>query len=63
MYVLQAGFLDGGAASWSAALQGYCTFLKYARLWEWTRMERRGETVPLPAFEPDAAPAGSGRRA
>jgi glycosyltransferase involved in cell wall biosynthesis len=56
MYVLQAGFLDGGAGLAVCGLQGYCTFLKYARLWEWTRMERRGEKVSLPAFEPEEAP-------
>ncbi len=61
MYLLQAGFLDGGAGLAVCGLQGYCTFLKYARLWEWTRMERRGEKVPLPAFEPDAAPPEAAR--
>ncbi|MGH9369532.1 MAG: glycosyltransferase family 2 protein [Thermoanaerobaculia bacterium] len=50
MYVLQAGFLDGAAGLVVCGLQGYCTFLKYARLWEWSQMERRGETVPLPSF-------------
>jgi glycosyltransferase involved in cell wall biosynthesis len=50
MYVLQGGFLDGAAGLVVCGLQGYCTFLKYARLWEWSGMERRGEPVPLPAF-------------
>jgi glycosyltransferase involved in cell wall biosynthesis len=62
MYVLQAGFLDGTPGLVVCGLQGYCTFLKYARLWEWGRMERRGERVPLPSFEPeepDAEGAGS----
>ena len=61
MYVLQAGFLDGGAGLAVCGLQGYCTFLKYARLWEWTRMERRGEAVPLPAYEADGAPTEAAR--
>jgi glycosyltransferase involved in cell wall biosynthesis len=56
MYVLQGGFLDGTAGLVVCGLQGYCTFLKYARLWEWTAMERRGETVPLPAFEEEPPP-------
>ena len=62
MYLLQAGFLDGAAGLVVCGLQGYCTFLKYARLWEWTRMEARGESVPLPAFEgepPRADAAGA----
>jgi glycosyltransferase involved in cell wall biosynthesis len=50
MYVLQAGFLDGAAGLVVCGLQGYGTFLKYARLWEWSEMEKRGEPVPLPAF-------------
>jgi len=58
MYLLQAGFLDGAAGLVVCGLQGYCTFLKYARLWEWTAMEKRGESVPLPAFEVDE-PAGA----
>ncbi len=51
MYFLQAGFLDGTAGLVVCGLQGYCTFLKYAKLWEWSRMERQGVPVPLPAFE------------
>jgi glycosyltransferase involved in cell wall biosynthesis len=53
MYVLQAGFLDGAAGLVVCGLQGYCTFLKYSRLWEWTRMERQGASVPLPTFDED----------
>jgi glycosyltransferase involved in cell wall biosynthesis len=53
MYVLQAGFLDGTAGLVVCGLQGYCTFLKYARLWEWSGMEKRGIPVPLPSFEED----------
>jgi glycosyltransferase involved in cell wall biosynthesis len=63
MFVLQAGFLDGTAGLVVCGLQGYCTFLKYARLWEWSGMERRGEPVGLPTYEEDgvrANPAESG---
>jgi len=38
-------------------LQGYCTFLKYARLWEWTVMEKRGLPIPLPTFAEDGPSA------
>ncbi len=51
MYAVQRGFLDGAAGLVVCGLQGYCTFLKYARLWEWTRMEKQGLAVPLPSFE------------
>lgn len=54
MYVLQAGFLDGTAGLIVCGLQAYCTFQKYARLWEWSRMERRGERVRLPSFAEEA---------
>ncbi len=59
MYVFQAGFLDGAAGLVVCGLQGYGTFLKYARLWEWSRMEGRGETVALPSFGPEPPPAGA----
>ncbi|MGE5277810.1 MAG: glycosyltransferase family 2 protein, partial [Acidobacteriota bacterium] len=63
MYVLQAGFLDGTAGLLVCGLQGYGTFLKYGRLWEWSRMERRGENVPLPSFEvDDSRPGAAGAR-
>jgi hypothetical protein len=26
-------------------------FLKWAKLWEWRRMEKRGASVPLPAYD------------
>ena len=55
MYLLQAGFLDGTAGLVVCGLQAYGTFLKYALLWEWTRMERRGEPVPLPRTAERAA--------
>jgi glycosyltransferase involved in cell wall biosynthesis len=59
MSVLQAGLLDGTAGLVVCGLQGYCTFLKYARLWEWSRMEGRGETVSLPTFGPEPPAAGA----
>jgi len=54
MYGVQAGFLDGKHGLVLCALQSYGVFLKWAKLWEWRRMEGRGETVPLPPFD-DAA--------
>ena len=62
MFVLQAGFLDGAAGLVVCGLQGYATFLKYARLWEWTKLEARGEPVPLPSFE-ETPPAPAGAKA
>jgi glycosyltransferase involved in cell wall biosynthesis len=43
-YVVQAGFLDGGAGLTVCGLQAYGTFLKWARLWEWRRLEKGGWT-------------------
>jgi hypothetical protein len=51
MYGIQAGFLDGKHGLVLCALQSYGVFLKWAKLWEWRRMEKRGEKVPLPAFD------------
>jgi glycosyltransferase involved in cell wall biosynthesis len=59
MYVPQAGFLDGTAGLVVCGLQGYCTFLKYARLWEWTMMEKRGLPVPLPSFAEESPSTGA----
>jgi len=44
-YVVQAGFLDGGAGLTVCGLQAYGTFLKWARLWEWGRLEKTGWTA------------------
>lgn len=54
MYLVQAGFLDGRHGLVLCALQSYGVFLKGAKLWEWRRMEARGETVPLPPFDDSA---------
>ena len=43
-YLIQAGFLDGGAGLTVCGLQAYGTFLKWARLWEWRRLEKDGWT-------------------
>ncbi|MFN2386182.1 MAG: glycosyltransferase family 2 protein [Thermoanaerobaculia bacterium] len=51
MYGIQAGFLDGKHGLVLCALQSYGVFLKWAKLWEWRRMEKRGEKVPLPAYD------------
>ncbi|HKI85704.1 MAG TPA: glycosyltransferase family 2 protein [Thermoanaerobaculia bacterium] len=53
MYVLQAGFLDGMHGLVLCTLQGYGTFLKYARLWEYQIKDERGEEIDLPAFDED----------
>ena len=53
MYVLQLGFLDGLHGLVLCALQAFGVFLKYARLWEYRRRERRGEEIVLPAFDED----------
>lgn len=54
MYGLQAGFLDGRHGLVLCALQSYGVFLKWAKLWEWRRMEKRGAPVPLPAYDDSA---------
>ena len=43
-YVIQSGFLDGAAGLMVCGLQAYGTFLKWARLWEWRRLEKGGWT-------------------
>lgn len=42
-YVVERGFLDGGAGLIVCGMQAYGTFLKWARLWEMQMMEVRGE--------------------
>lgn len=41
-YLLQAGFLDGVEGLLISGLDTYSVFLKYARLWEMNRFDRRG---------------------
>jgi hypothetical protein len=40
MYFLRLGFLDGGDGLVLALLASYSVYLKYARLWELTRLEK-----------------------
>ena len=51
MYVVQAGFLDGRDGLVLCGLQAYGVFLKWARVWEWRRLEERGIAFELPAFD------------
>ncbi|HEY2796923.1 MAG TPA: glycosyltransferase family 2 protein [Thermoanaerobaculia bacterium] len=51
MYGVQAGFLDGRHGLVLCALQAYGVFLKWARVWEWEMLEKRGLSVNLPAFD------------
>lgn len=50
-YFLQLGVLDGRHGLVLCALQSFGSFLKYARLWEHTIRQARGEEVRLPAFD------------
>jgi glycosyltransferase involved in cell wall biosynthesis len=51
MYVLQAGFLDGGHGFILCSLQAYGVFLKWARVWEYQRFEKNGWPLDLPGFD------------
>ncbi len=50
-YVLQLGFLDGKHGLVICSLQAFGSFLKYARLWEYTIKDRLGHELDLPAFD------------
>lgn len=50
-YVLQLGFLDGIHGMVICGLQAFGSFLKYARLWEYTVKNRLGHNIELPAFD------------
>lgn len=50
-YVVQAGFLDGSHGLVLCCLQAYGVFLKWARVWEFERLEKMGLPIPLPAFD------------
>jgi len=50
-YVLQLGFLDGLHGLVICGLQAFGSFLKYARLWEYTVKDRLGHRLDLPAFD------------
>ena len=50
-YLLNGGFLDGTRGLISVGMHVYYTFWKYAKLWEFTQLKRRGKPVPLPALD------------
>ena len=50
-YVVQLGFLDGIHGLVICGLQAFGSFLKYARLWEYTVRDRLGYEVELPEFD------------
>ncbi len=50
-YILQLGVLDGLHGLVICGLQAFGSFLKYARLWEYTVRDRLGHEVDLPEFD------------
>jgi glycosyltransferase involved in cell wall biosynthesis len=50
-YVFWRGFLDGAPGFIVTGLHVYYTFWKYAKLWEFTKLEQMGKSVPLPPFD------------
>jgi len=50
-YILQLGILDGLHGLVICGLQAFGSFLKYARLWEYTVKSRLGHEFELPAFD------------
>jgi glycosyltransferase involved in cell wall biosynthesis len=50
-YFLNLGFLDGAAGLVTCGVHTWYTFWKYAKLWEYTRLERSGRPVGLPQME------------
>ena len=50
-YILNGGFLDGARGLISVGMHVYYTFWKYAKLWEFTQLERLGKPVPLPKLD------------
>jgi glycosyltransferase involved in cell wall biosynthesis len=51
MYVVQAGFLDGGHGLVLCALQAWGVFLKWAKVWEWQEDVRAGRQPDLPKYD------------
>lgn len=47
-YFLNLGILDGRRGLIVVGMHVYTTFWKYAKLWEYTELERTGKPVPLP---------------
>jgi glycosyltransferase involved in cell wall biosynthesis len=50
-YVVQLGFMDGLHGLVICGLQAFGSFLKYARLWEYTVRDSLGYEVDLPPFD------------
>jgi glycosyltransferase involved in cell wall biosynthesis len=50
-YLVNLGFLDGAPGLISVGMHVYYTFWKYAKLWEFTRLEQLGKPVPLPELD------------
>jgi glycosyltransferase involved in cell wall biosynthesis len=50
-FVFNLGFLDGTRGLISVGMHVYYTFWKYAKLWEFTELKRRGKPVPLPKLD------------
>jgi len=50
-YIFNLGFLDGRRGLIVVGMHVYITFWKYAKLWEYTELERSGKPVPLPELD------------
>ena len=54
-YFVNFGFLDGVPGLISVGMHVYYTFWKYAKLWEFRRLERLGKPIPLAKLDEDDA--------
>jgi glycosyltransferase involved in cell wall biosynthesis len=52
-YIVWRGFIDGTRGAILAGIHVYYVFWKYAKLWEYTELERQGKPIPLPPFDED----------
>lgn len=50
-YFFNLGILDGRRGLIVVGMHVYATFWKYAKLWEYTELERMGKPVPLPELD------------
>jgi glycosyltransferase involved in cell wall biosynthesis len=50
-WILNLGILDGHRGLVVCAMHAHYTFMKYAKLWEYHELARRGESLDLPEFE------------
>lgn len=50
-WILNLGILDGYRGLVVCTAHAYYTFLKYAKLWEYHELDRRGKPLNLPEFE------------